>query len=41
MAALPADHPMAGERAVAAARLADEPFVLFPRELGPGFTSRS
>jgi DNA-binding transcriptional LysR family regulator len=36
MAVLPADHPLAGERAIAAERLADEPFVLFPRELGPG-----
>lgn len=34
--ALPADHPLAAERSVAAERLAGEPFVLFPRHLGPG-----
>ena len=34
--ALPTDHPLARGRDVAAHRLADEPFVLFPRRLGPG-----
>ncbi|MFC6022220.1 LysR family transcriptional regulator [Plantactinospora solaniradicis] len=34
--ALPADHPRAGDRVVDARQLADEPFVLSPRHLGPG-----
>ncbi|WP_158890142.1 LysR family transcriptional regulator [Amycolatopsis anabasis] len=36
LAALPVRHPLARERAVAVERLAGEPFVLFPRALGPG-----
>ncbi|PXY29048.1 hypothetical protein BAY59_15545 [Prauserella coralliicola] len=40
MAALPVDHPLAAERVVDAGRLAAEPFVLFPRELGPGLHDR-
>lgn len=31
--ALPHDHPLAGREALALAELAEEPFVLFPREL--------
>jgi DNA-binding transcriptional LysR family regulator len=34
--ALPASHPLARDRTVAGHQLADEPFVLFPRHLGPG-----
>jgi len=33
--ALPVDHALAGRDAVALAELAEEPFVLFPRELEP------
>ncbi|MGP4016616.1 LysR family transcriptional regulator [Saccharopolyspora sp. 5N708] len=36
LVALPTDHPLAAERSIAAQRLAAEPFVLFPRELGAG-----
>jgi DNA-binding transcriptional LysR family regulator len=36
VAALPADHRLARRRAIAPARLRDEPFVLFPREAVPG-----
>jgi DNA-binding transcriptional LysR family regulator len=36
MVALPVGHPLARDRTIAAQLLADEPFVLFPRELGPG-----
>lgn len=35
-AVLPARHPLARRRVVPVAQLRDEPFVLFPRELGPG-----
>lgn len=34
--ALPADHRLAGRRAVPIKALAKEPFVLFPRQHGPG-----
>ena len=33
---LPASHPLAGQRRIALHRLAKEPFVLFPRSVGPG-----
>jgi DNA-binding transcriptional LysR family regulator len=33
---LPADHALAGSAAIAVSELAAEPFVLFPRERGPG-----
>jgi DNA-binding transcriptional LysR family regulator len=36
VAVLPADHPLARQRALTVEQLADQPFVLFPRELGPG-----
>jgi DNA-binding transcriptional LysR family regulator len=36
VAVLPDDHRLARQRFVAAADLAEEPFVLFPRALGPG-----
>lgn len=36
VAVLPDDHALARQRLVAAADLAEEPFVLFPRALGPG-----
>src|SRR5262245_25123874 len=36
VAVLPSDHRLAGRRRVAVSTLADEPFVLFPRALGPG-----
>ncbi|WP_350275046.1 LysR substrate-binding domain-containing protein [Kribbella sp. HUAS MG21] len=36
VAVLPNDHRLAGRRRIPAAALADEPFVLFPRALGPG-----
>jgi DNA-binding transcriptional LysR family regulator len=35
--ALPARHPLARLKAVSLARLANEDFVLTPREIGPGF----
>ena len=37
LAALPADHALAALRRVPLARLAGEPFVLFPRAQAPGF----
>jgi DNA-binding transcriptional LysR family regulator len=36
LAAVPADHALAGRRAVRVGALRDEPFVLFPRESAPG-----
>jgi DNA-binding transcriptional LysR family regulator len=36
VAVLPNDHRLAGRRRIPAGALADEPFVLFPRALGPG-----
>ncbi|UMP00104.1 LysR substrate-binding domain-containing protein [Amycolatopsis sp. EV170708-02-1] len=36
VAVLPNDHRLAGRRRLAVSALADEPFVLFPRVLGPG-----
>jgi DNA-binding transcriptional LysR family regulator len=36
VAALPARHPLAGERAIWPGALAGEPFVIFPRRTGPG-----
>jgi DNA-binding transcriptional LysR family regulator len=35
-AVLPDDHPLAGREAIELAELAGEPFVLFPRSIGPG-----
>jgi DNA-binding transcriptional LysR family regulator len=35
-AVLPEDHPLADAPAVALRALRDDPFVLFPREIGPG-----
>lgn len=36
VAVLPSDHRLAGRRRIAVSTLAREPFVLFPRALGPG-----
>jgi DNA-binding transcriptional LysR family regulator len=36
VAALPARHPLAGERSIWPGALAGEPFVIFPRRTGPG-----
>jgi DNA-binding transcriptional LysR family regulator len=36
VAVLPSDHRLAKRRRIAVSTLADEPFVLFPRALGPG-----
>lgn len=36
VAVLPSDHRLAGRRRLAVSGLAGEPFVLFPRALGPG-----
>lgn len=36
VAVLPSDHRLAGRRRIAVSALAREPFVLFPRALGPG-----
>jgi DNA-binding transcriptional LysR family regulator len=36
VAVLPSDHRLAGRRRIAVGTLAKEPFVLFPRALGPG-----
>lgn len=33
--ALPEDHPLASQTQVSIRQLADEPFILFPREVGP------
>ncbi|MFF2953746.1 LysR family transcriptional regulator [Kitasatospora sp. NPDC057965] len=35
VAVLPADHPLAAQRAIDVSQLADEPFVLLPRSVGP------
>jgi DNA-binding transcriptional LysR family regulator len=35
-AVLPDDHPLAGARSIRLEALRDEPFVLFPRAIGPG-----
>jgi DNA-binding transcriptional LysR family regulator len=40
VAALPARHPLAGERSIWAGALAGEPFVIFPRRTGPGLYDR-
>ncbi|SOB84835.1 LysR family transcriptional regulator [Streptomyces sp. 1331.2] len=40
VAVLPAGHPLAGRRTVRLAQLADEPFVLLPREEGPQLYDR-
>jgi DNA-binding transcriptional LysR family regulator len=37
VAALPVSHPLAARKRLALRALAREPFVLFPRHLGPGF----
>ena len=36
LAAVPADHALAGRRSIRVGALRDEPFVLFPRESAPG-----
>ncbi|MGO4307128.1 LysR family transcriptional regulator [Cupriavidus sp. RAF12] len=36
-AALPADHPLAGRSRIDPAALADEPFIVIPRESAPGY----
>ncbi|MFF8397401.1 LysR family transcriptional regulator [Streptomyces sp. NPDC016172] len=40
VAVLPTSHPLAAHRTVALADLADSPFVLLPREAGPGLHDR-
>ena len=35
LAALPADHTLAGKKALSFSEIVDEPFVLFPRDQGP------
>ncbi|MFF7456860.1 LysR family transcriptional regulator [Kitasatospora sp. NPDC008115] len=40
LAVLPAGHPLAGRRTVDVAELADEPFVLLPRPVGPRLYDR-
>ena len=40
IAALPSDHPLARLQRVSLRRLAQQPFVLFPREQAPGFYDR-
>jgi DNA-binding transcriptional LysR family regulator len=40
VAALPARHPLASERAIWPGALASEPFVIFPRRTGPGLYDR-
>lgn len=37
MAAMPSRHPLAAKKRIALRALSREPFVLFPRHLGPGF----
>ncbi|MGW2741194.1 LysR family transcriptional regulator [Streptomyces sp. NPDC001450] len=40
VAVLPAAHPLAAQRTVRVAQLADSPFVLLPRAVGPGLYDR-
>lgn len=40
VAALPAQHRLAGQAVVPASAFADEPFILLPRETGPGLYDR-
>jgi DNA-binding transcriptional LysR family regulator len=40
VAAVPRQHPLAGEAAVPLAALRDDPFVLFPEEISPGLYRR-
>ncbi|MEV0188081.1 LysR family transcriptional regulator [Kitasatospora purpeofusca] len=40
VAVLPSDHPLAARRTVAVGALAEEPFVLLPRSVGPGLYDR-
>ncbi|ADI05268.1 LysR family transcriptional regulator [Streptomyces bingchenggensis BCW-1] len=40
VAVLPSAHPLAATRTVETAQLADSPFVLLPREVGPGLYDR-
>jgi len=40
VAAVPADHRLGKLRTIAASRLRDEPFVLFPRDSAPGLHAR-
>jgi DNA-binding transcriptional LysR family regulator len=40
VAVLPSAHPLAAHRTIALADLADSPFVLLPREAGPGLHDR-
>ncbi|MFJ3820853.1 LysR substrate-binding domain-containing protein [Streptomyces nodosus] len=40
VAVLPSGHPFAAQRTVHVGQLADSPFVLLPREAGPGLYDR-
>ncbi|MFJ4667429.1 LysR family transcriptional regulator [Kitasatospora purpeofusca] len=40
VAVLPSDHPLAAQRVVEVGALAEEPFVLLPRAVGPGLYDR-
>lgn len=40
VAVLPSDHPLAARRTVEVGALAEEPFVLLPRAVGPGLYDR-
>jgi len=40
VAAVPADHALAGRRAIAVGALRDQPFVLFPRDSAPGLYAK-
>ncbi|GAA2085160.1 hypothetical protein GCM10009801_46720 [Streptomyces albiaxialis] len=40
VAVLPVEHPLAAQRRVAVGQLRDSPFVLLPREVGPGLHDR-
>ncbi|MFG2946230.1 LysR family transcriptional regulator [Streptomyces adustus] len=40
VAVLPSGHPLAAQRTVRVAQLAESPFVLLPREVGPGLHDR-
>ncbi|MFB7382844.1 LysR family transcriptional regulator [Kitasatospora purpeofusca] len=40
VAVLPSDHPLAARRTVGVGALAEEPFVLLPRAVGPGLYDR-